>query len=121
MRSSLGQNFTVTSLESSALLSSSGGCGNSGGGCTSGRGDRKCDHCGGLNHTKPYCWVKYGKTDYANQVVDGGVQPQPSSAPLGHTTSRSDSRDAHTTQLSELVQQLHTTSVATLADLGNVA
>ena len=105
MRSSLGQNFTVTSLESSALLSSSGGRGNSGGGCTSGRGDRKCDHCGGLNHTEPYCWVKYGKPDNANQVFDGGVQSQPSSTPLGHTTSRSDSREAHTTQLSKLVQQ----------------
>ena len=66
--------------------------------------------------------MKYGKPDYANQVFDGGVQSQPSSTPLGHTTSRSDSRDAHTTQLSELVQQLCiTSSVATLADLVNVA
>ena len=34
--------------------------------------------------------MKYGKPDYVNQVVDGCVQPQPSSTPLGHTTSRSD-------------------------------
>ena len=65
--------------------------------------------------------MKYGKPDYVNQVVDGCVQPQPSSTPLGHTTSRSDSRDTLMTQLSKLVQQLCTTSVATLADSGNVA
>ena len=54
LHSSLGQNSLVTSLDSSALLSSSGGSGNShGGGRTSGRGDKKCDHCGGLNHTEP--------------------------------------------------------------------
>ena len=54
LHSSLGQNSIVTSLDSSALLSSSGGSGNScGGGRTSGRGDKKCDHCGGLNHTEP--------------------------------------------------------------------
>ena len=28
---------------------------------TGGCGDKKCDHCGGTNHTEPYCWVKDGK------------------------------------------------------------
>jgi hypothetical protein len=77
LHSSLGQHSTVTSMESSALVLSSGdrgsscggfrgghgGCGSRGGSRTGGRGDKKCDHCGGTNHTEPYCWVKYSKPD----------------------------------------------------------
>ena len=32
-------------------------------------GDRKCDYCGGNNHTEPYCWQKYGKSSYAHHVT----------------------------------------------------
>jgi hypothetical protein len=67
--SSLEQNSSI-SFESAALISSSGGRGNSRGGFrvnhggrgfrgisrrsghTGGRGDRKCDHCGGTSHTE---------------------------------------------------------------------
>lgn len=101
LRSSLGQQSTVTSLESSALVLSCGSCGSSrdgfrgghgsgGGGRTSGRGDKKCDHCGGTNHTEPYCWVKYDKSDYVHQVIDGTAQSQPTSTSSGHIPSGSD-------------------------------
>jgi hypothetical protein len=133
----LGQNSSV-SFESAALVSSSGGRGNSwggfrgnrggrgfrggslGSGRTGGRGDRKCDHCGGTSHTEPYCWVKYGKPDYVHQVIDSAPQTQSTSTSSGHATSSSGSCDALTTQLSELIQQLHSTlpssSIATLVD-----
>jgi hypothetical protein len=95
-----------------------------GSGRTGGRGDRKCDHCGGTSHTEPYCWVKYGKPNYVHQVIDSAPQPQSTSTSSRHATSSSGSCDALTTQLSELVQQLRSTlpfsSIATLADSGNV-
>ena len=54
LHSLLRQNFIVTSWESLALLTSSGGHGNSHhSGCTTGHGDRKCDHCCGLNYIEP--------------------------------------------------------------------
>uniref|UniRef100_A0A2N9EWV2 Integrase catalytic domain-containing protein n=1 Tax=Fagus sylvatica TaxID=28930 RepID=A0A2N9EWV2_FAGSY len=91
-----------------------------GSGRTGGRGDRKCDHCGGTSHTEPYCWVKYGKPDYVHQVIDSAPQTQSTSTSSGHATSSSGSCDALTTQLSELIQQLHSTlpssSIATLVD-----
>lgn len=31
----------------------------------------RSDHYGGMNHTKPYCWVKYTETEYVHQVIDG--------------------------------------------------
>jgi hypothetical protein len=37
--------------------------------------DRKCDHYGRTNHTKPYCWKKYDKLDHVHQVIDGAAQP----------------------------------------------
>ena len=138
----MGQNSPV-SFESATLVSSSGGCGNSrggfrgnrggrgfcggsrGSGRTGGRGDRKCDHCGGTSYTEPYCWVKYGKPDYVHQVIDDAPQTQSTSTSSGHATSSSGSCDALTTQLSELIQQLRSTlpfsSIATLADSCNVA
>ena len=66
-----------------------GGNGFHGGGHTGGHGEKKCAHCGGTNHTEPYCWVKYGKPDYMNQVADGTGQPQPTSTLFGHATSNS--------------------------------
>uniref|UniRef100_A0A2N9HJQ0 Uncharacterized protein n=1 Tax=Fagus sylvatica TaxID=28930 RepID=A0A2N9HJQ0_FAGSY len=52
------------------------------------------------------------------------VVPPPTSTPSGYATPNSDSHDALSTQLSELVQQLHTTltssSIATLVDSSNV-
>ncbi len=57
-------------------------------------------------------------------MIDGATRPQ-STSPFGHSASRSGSYDAFITQLSELVQLLHialsSSSVATLADSGNVA
>ena len=50
-------------------------------------GDKKCDHYGGSNHTEPYYWVKYGKADDVHQVIDGIVQPQPTSTPWQACTS----------------------------------
>ncbi len=88
----MGQNSSV-SFESAALVSSSGGRGNSwggfrgnrggrgfrggsrGSGRIGGHGDKKCNHCGGTSHTKPYCWVKYCKPDYVHQVINGAPQP----------------------------------------------
>lgn len=98
-------------MESFALVSSSGGCGNSfggfygdcggldfhGGRCTGGHGDKKCDHCGNTNHIEPYCWLKYGKPDYVNQVVNGATKPQPTSTPSRHITSSFGSYNALTT------------------------
>ncbi|KAF9589540.1 hypothetical protein IFM89_025300 [Coptis chinensis] len=100
--------------ESSAFVSSSAGRGVFRGGRggrstrgerTGGRGDRKCDHCGGTNHTEPYCWIKWGKPEYVHQVSDA---QQPTQPPISsrHVPSNSDTRDALTTQLSELVQTL---------------
>jgi len=67
LHSSLGQHSTVTSMESSALVLSSGDRGSScggfrggHGGCGSRGGSRTG---GGTNHTEPYCWVKYSKPD----------------------------------------------------------
>jgi hypothetical protein len=58
------------------------------------------------------------------EVIDGTAQPPPTSTPSGYATPNSDSHDALSTQLSELVQQLHTTltssSIATLVDSSNV-
>ena len=61
--------------KSSSLVSNNGGCVNFRGGFRGGRGDQRCDHCGKTNHTKPYCWVKNGKPDYLNQVIDGATRP----------------------------------------------
>ena len=114
LSSLLGQNSSV-SFEFAALVSSSGGCGNSRGGfrgnhgghgfCGGSRGsgriggcgDRKCDHCGGTSYTEPYCWVKYGKPDYVHQVIDDAPQTQSTSTSFGHATSSSGSCDALTT------------------------
>jgi hypothetical protein len=81
--------------KSSSLVSNCGGrvnfrggfCG--GRGFRGGRGDKRCDHCGKTNHTEPYCWVKNGKPDYLNQVIDGATRPQSASTPFGHAASRS--------------------------------
>jgi hypothetical protein len=117
--------------KSSSLVSNSGGRVNFRGGFLGGhgfrgvRGDKRCDHCGKTNHTEPYCWVKNGKPDYLNQVIDGATRPQSTSTPFGHAASRSGSYDALITQFSELVQllsdALSSSSVATLADSSNVA
>ncbi|KAF9603065.1 hypothetical protein IFM89_033790 [Coptis chinensis] len=137
LRSSLGQSSTPSPnlRESSAFVSSSAGRGGFRGGRstrgvrggrTGGRGDRKCDHCGGTNHTEPYCWIKWGKPEYVHQVSDA---QQPTQPPISsrHVPSNSDTRDALTTQLSELVQTLKnvaphsSSSIATLVNSGNVA
>jgi hypothetical protein len=117
--------------KSSSLVSNSGGSVNFHGGFRGGRGfrggcgDKRCDHCGKTNHTEPYCWVKNGKLNYLNQVIDGATRPQSTSTPFGHATSRSGSYDALITQLSELIQLLRIalspSSVATFADSSNVA
>ncbi|KAH7837531.1 hypothetical protein Vadar_014893 [Vaccinium darrowii] len=61
-----------------------------------GWGECKCDHCGANNHTEPYCWKKYGKSDYVHHVPD-------SSPPLPSQLSAlpSDSLDALTTQVGD--------------------
>uniref|UniRef100_A0A2N9F358 Uncharacterized protein n=1 Tax=Fagus sylvatica TaxID=28930 RepID=A0A2N9F358_FAGSY len=117
--------------KSSSLVSNSGGSVNFHGGFRGGRGfrggcgDKRCDHCGKTNHTEPYCWVKNGKLNYLNQVIDGATRPQSTSTPFGHATSRSGSYDALITQLSELIQLLRValspSSVATFANSSNVA
>ncbi|KAG5531290.1 hypothetical protein RHGRI_026041 [Rhododendron griersonianum] len=98
-----------------------------GGGHTGGRGDRKYTLCHATNHTEPYCWKKYGKLDYVHQVSDSAPpsHSQLSTASTGYFP-RSNSHDALTTQVSELVQTLRlslpaTSSTATLANSGNVA
>ena len=67
--------------KSSSLVSNSGGRVNfrdgfrgSRGFC-GGHGDKRCDHCGKTNHTELYYWVKNGKPDYLNQVIDGATRP----------------------------------------------
>ena len=69
-----------TSVESSALVAGSHdrnssfnrGRGRSQGG-NHGRGTsssgRKCTYCGRSNHVEKKCWEKYGKPDWANQVI----------------------------------------------------
>lgn len=95
-----------------------------GGGRTGGRGNRKCDHCGATNHSEPYCWKKYGKPDYVHQVSDNAPPSQPQlSADSSRYGPTSDSHDALTTQVSELVQTLRlalpsTNPTATLANSG---
>lgn len=110
--SSLGQNSIDTTLDSSALISSNGGCGgfcggrgghssravSHGYGRNGGHGD-EWDHCGGINHIKPYCWEKYGKPDYLHYAIDGTTQSQSTFVPAGHTTPSSESHDALTSQL----------------------
>ena len=62
--------------KSSSLVSNSGGRVNFRDGfrgSRGGRGDKRCDHCGKTNHTEPYCWVKNGKLNYLNQVIDGAT------------------------------------------------
>uniref|UniRef100_A0A2N9ILA7 GAG-pre-integrase domain-containing protein n=1 Tax=Fagus sylvatica TaxID=28930 RepID=A0A2N9ILA7_FAGSY len=62
--------FKVDNMpKSSSLVSNSGGHVNfcSGGDHTGGRGDKRCDHIGKTNQTKPYYWVIYGKPNYLNQ------------------------------------------------------
>lgn len=69
--------------------------------------------------------MKYGKSNYVHQIIDGITQPQLASTPFGHATPSSSSRDAVTTQLSKLIQQLcivlPSSSIATLIDSKNVA
>uniref|UniRef100_A0A2N9ENB4 Uncharacterized protein n=1 Tax=Fagus sylvatica TaxID=28930 RepID=A0A2N9ENB4_FAGSY len=110
--SNLGQNSIDTTLDSSALISSNGGCGgfrggrgghssravSHGYGRNGGHGD-EWDHCGGINHIKPYCWEKYGKPDYLHYAIDGTTQSQSTFVPAGHTTPSSESHDALTSQL----------------------
>jgi hypothetical protein len=103
-----------------------GGCGGHssyGGGRTCGRGDKKCDHCGGTNHIESYCWVEYGKLDYVYQIIDETAQSQPTATSFAHIPSGFDSHDALAIQLSELVQRLCTAlpSSTTLANSSNVA
>jgi hypothetical protein len=69
----------------------------SNGGHTSRAGGKKCDHCGGTNHTKPYRWVKYGKPDNVHQVIDRTTQSQPTSTSSRHIFFGSYSCDALTT------------------------
>ncbi|KAF6135998.1 hypothetical protein GIB67_006890 [Kingdonia uniflora] len=142
-RSSLGQSTVVLTSESSAFISSGGNhyrggdhfCGgfrgSHGGGRLGGRsygrrgrggrGDKKCEHCGGTNHSGNYCWQKWGKPSYAKQVSE-------------NTTYRSSSVEAGSTlspdipaQLSELLQALKTVaptlspSTANLVNSGNIA
>jgi hypothetical protein len=79
-------NVPLSLPQSSSLVSSSSSHGSSRGGfCdghgghgfhgrnrTGGCGDKKCDHCGGTNHSEPYYWVKDGKPDSA-MVVEAMV------------------------------------------------
>lgn len=119
LQSSLRQNSIVTFLESSILVSASEGHGHSrggfrgscggrrfrgGGSCIGSNGDKKCDYCHDINHAKPYCWVRYGKSNYVNQVIGGGTQPQLLLLSLG-------------TQLLVLVLMMH--SLHNLASLFN--
>ena len=34
------------------------------------RGNFKCDHCEGMNHSSDRCWTKFGKPDWANNVTE---------------------------------------------------
>ena len=54
----------------------------SGNGCNGGCGDNKWSF-GGMNCTKRYCWVKYNKTEYVHQVIDGIKQLQFTSVLVG--------------------------------------
>ena len=91
------------------------------------RGDRKCTYCGSLGHFEPWCWKKYGKPDYVNQVMDAPSLPS-TSFPSDMVVSPVDSRDTLTIQISEVTDHVHSlhialpsSSITTLASTGNIA
>ncbi|KAL5714041.1 hydroxyjasmonate sulfotransferase [Ranunculus cassubicifolius] len=144
LRSTLGNN-SATSLESSALLStpSSGGfrggpiasgggrnaCGGRSGGRFGGRGERKCDHCGGTNHSEPHCWKKWGKpkNTYAHHVSDESSHLMDPHGYVPSSSTISTKYSLSPTQIQELAQAIKNTSLAssstaaTLVNSGNAA
>ncbi|KAL5724121.1 hypothetical protein ACHQM5_007422 [Ranunculus cassubicifolius] len=144
LRSTLGNN-SATSLESSALLSTpsrggfrgspiaSGGGRNAGGGRIGGRfggrGERKCDHCGGTNHSEPYCWKKWGKpkNTYAHHVSDEFSHLMDPHGYVPSSSTISTQYSLSPTQIQELAQAIKSTSLAssstaaTLVNSGNAA
>lgn len=112
MRSTLGQSSTVTPMETSALVSSSGGRGGSRGGYRGGRSggrrggrsdnrrsnntdDRRCDYCSRTGHLEDYCWKKWGNPGFAHQASENtSIQTSaPGSICSGSTSSASDIHD----------------------------